>query len=222
MAEYKLINGDCLAEMRKMDSNSFDYAFTSPPYNRKRNDKYEHYNDNIEDYFKFLVDVTDEMLRLCKKGVFFNIQTTLYNRVDVYRYIGYYAEKIQEVFVWEKDNPMPAQGNHITNAVEYFFFLGNERPQSATTYTKNVVHSSVAIMPKEHKAVMNDKVCDWFITNFIPKGSKVLEPFAGYGTALLTCLKHDIDCVGIEIVPRYCEMIEERLGRGIQLSLFNL
>lgn len=220
MATCELINGDCFVHMKKMKDKSFDYGFTSPPYNRKRNDKYEHYDDNIEDFDKFLIDVTDEMLRLCKNGVFFNIQATIYNRVDVYKYIGHYADKIQEIFIWEKDNPMPACGNNITNAVEYFFFLGEERPHGKYTYTKNIVHSSVAQMPKEHKAVMNKDVCDWFISNFIPRGSKVLEPFAGYGTTLVTCMEHDIDCVGIEIISRYCDMINERIRKPIQTQLF--
>lgn len=31
MIEYKLINGDCLEEMRKMPDGCIDVVFTSPP-----------------------------------------------------------------------------------------------------------------------------------------------------------------------------------------------
>ena len=36
----QLIQGDCLIEMDRMIDNNIivDYSFTSPPYNRKRND----------------------------------------------------------------------------------------------------------------------------------------------------------------------------------------
>ena len=39
-------------------------------YNRKRNDKYENYDDDIEDYFGFLVSIIDELIRY-REGMFF-------------------------------------------------------------------------------------------------------------------------------------------------------
>lgn len=41
-----------------------DYTFTSPPYNRKRNDKYSFYNDTLNNYYEFLVKTVEEL----KKG----------------------------------------------------------------------------------------------------------------------------------------------------------
>ena len=43
----KLILGDCLQELKKIEDCSCDISFTSPPYNRKRNDKYDNYDDSI-------------------------------------------------------------------------------------------------------------------------------------------------------------------------------
>lgn len=211
MCEINIINSDSLFEMKKFKDNEFDYGFTSPPYNRKRNDKYTLYEDKIDDYYQFLIDATEELLRICKNGVFINIQANYYNRVDVYKFIGYFSEKIQENFIHVKTNPMPANGKNITNAVEYYLYLSDERPKSLSTYTKNVIESSTTKMPKEHKAVMNTDICKWFISHFIKEGSKVIDPFAGYGTTLLVCNKLNINCTGIEIIPEYCEMIKERL-----------
>ena len=47
-------NEDCLEGMKSIQEKYFDYAFTSPPYNRKRNDKYEEYEDIKENYYEFL------------------------------------------------------------------------------------------------------------------------------------------------------------------------
>ena len=47
----EIIQGDMFKLLPEMGKNSFDYIFTSPPYNRKRNDKYEYYDDAI-DYAK--------------------------------------------------------------------------------------------------------------------------------------------------------------------------
>ena len=120
----KLINDDCFKTLEEINDKSIDYVLTSPPYNRKRNDKYTEYNDNIDDYFSFLVNITDILLQKTKKYIFMNIQANYYNRVDVYKYIGHYADKIQNIIIWEKTNPTPAAGNSITNSYEYIIVLG--------------------------------------------------------------------------------------------------
>ena len=83
-----------------------------------------------------IVDVTNELLRVCKKDVIVNIQATYFNKKDVYKYIGYFADKLKGIVIWEKTNPQPSinkikdeNGNILTsvcNAVEYFFVLRNQ------------------------------------------------------------------------------------------------
>ena len=48
--EYKLYQADCLQKLKEIEDKSVDITFTSPPYNRKRNDKYTNYDDTIKDY----------------------------------------------------------------------------------------------------------------------------------------------------------------------------
>ena len=38
MSDVTLYNGDCLDILKILKSNSVDFTFTSPPYNRERND----------------------------------------------------------------------------------------------------------------------------------------------------------------------------------------
>ena len=45
--------GDCLDLMKDIPNKSVDVTFTSPPYNRVRNDTYEFYNDDKVNYFDF-------------------------------------------------------------------------------------------------------------------------------------------------------------------------
>lgn len=94
--------------MRSMTEKSVDVTFTSPPYNRKRNDKYDHYDDVLEDYFGMLVSFTEEALRLTKRHVIVNLQKNYYNKADVMKYLGRYADSIVDVIIWEKSNPLPA------------------------------------------------------------------------------------------------------------------
>ena len=83
-----LIQGDCFEEMPKIKSQSVDMVITSPPYNRKRNDKYNNHIDIENDYVAFLKKTIEECLRICKGNVFFNIQKNTYNMKDVHKIIG--------------------------------------------------------------------------------------------------------------------------------------
>lgn len=183
-----IIHGDCLEELKKMSDCSVDVVFTSPPYNRKRNDKYDHYTDIIDDYFSFLVETTEEMLRVSRGHVFLNVQKNYYNKAEVNKFIGHFSEEIVEIIIWQKTNPMPAAGKAITNAYEFFFVLGKKPLKSNSTYTKNILSTGVnSKMPQFHKAVMKYEVAEWFINNFTQKDDVVLDPFAGVGTTGLAC-----------------------------------
>ena len=208
-----LINDDCFQALKGIDDKSVDYVLTSPPYNRKRNDKYSEYDDNINDYYTFLLTITDILLEKTIKHIFMNIQANYYNREDVYKYIGHYADKIQNIIIWEKTNPMPASGNNITNAYEYIIVLGNEPLKSNATYTKNHITTNICRneFHKVHKAVMNQELSDWLIEKFTKEGDIILDPFMGTGTTGVSCKKYNRKFIGIELVEKYFKIAEERL-----------
>lgn len=204
--------GDCLKLMKKIPNDSIDVCFTSPPYNRKRNDKYSFYNDTIEDYYKFLCNFTDETLRITNKYIIINIQKNYYNKREVFEYIGKYSDKIADIIIWEKSNPMPASGYNITNAYEFFIVLAKKPFKSNTTYTKNHITTSVnSNMLKEHKAVMKQEVSDWFIEKFTKEKDIVIDPFLGIGTTAISCIKMNRHYIGFEINPIYYKLAYNRI-----------
>lgn len=139
----KIYHIDCFDGFKELKDNSVNHVFTSPPYNRKRNDKYMYHNDVIDDYYDFLCKVIDNCLRVSKEYVFLNIMKNYYNKQDVFKLIGQYSNKIIEIIIWEKTNPLPASGNSITNAYEFFIIFGDKSLKSNTTYTKNIISTSV-------------------------------------------------------------------------------
>lgn len=208
----ELYRDDCLSKLKDFTDKSIDITFTSPPYNRKRNDKYTNYNDTIKDYYLFLVEATDLLLAKTKRHVIINLQTNYYNRQDVYKFIGHYYNKIQNVIIWEKSNPLPANGYNITNAFEYFFILGDTAIKSNTTYTKNHITTSINnSITKIHKAVMKQEVADWFIEKFTKENDVVLDCFMGLGTTGLSCIKYNRDFIGIELDEEYFNIAKERI-----------
>ena len=77
------INGDCLKELKKMDSESVDLCITSPPYHNLRvysNDPCDLSNcESYEEYFYLLELVIKECERVLKPGGKFCIQFEDYN-----------------------------------------------------------------------------------------------------------------------------------------------
>ena len=212
MEQNKVHNGNCFDLFQLMEDNEVDYVFTSPPYNRKRNDKYMFYNDTLTDYHSFLLNLIKQSRRVAKKFVFLNIQTNYYNSADVYALIGTYGDKIKQIIVWEKSNPMPAAGYSITNSYEFFIVFGDNPLKSNRTYTKNIITTSVnSKMPKQHKAVMHPDVADWFISMFTKEGETVLDPCMGVGTTAIACLKNNRNYIGFELSKEYCDIANARI-----------
>jgi len=218
----EIINQDCIYFLKNISDKSIDYSFTSPPYNRKRNDKYKNFVDINNDYLKLNIDVITELLRVTKKHIFYNIQANYYNRKDVYKLIGYFSENIVDIHIWEKSNPMPAGGNNITNAIEYFIILGDESLKSNTTYTKNILTTGVnSEMPKDHKAVMKLDVAEYFISNFTQQNDIILDCFFGYGTTAIACHNYNRKVIGCEIDTEYYNKAIERIQNHLlQQKLF--
>ena len=209
----KLINTNSLEYFKNMENNSVDFTLTSPPYNRKRNDKYSLYNDVIDDYFGFNVEVIQNLQRITKNYVFYNLQTNFYNRQDVYKLIGYFCHDIKDIFVWEKSNPLPASGKSITNAVEYFLVFAEDKIIAKNTYTKNIIKSSVnSNMPKFHKAVMKQEIADYIVDNFAYNSNLIFDPFMGLGTTGIAAAKFKKDFFGIELIKEYYDYAKENLN----------
>lgn len=64
----RLINGDCLEQLKEIPDNSIDFVFTDPPYNLGK--KYSGYTDDLEikEYFNWCDTWIAELARILKPG----------------------------------------------------------------------------------------------------------------------------------------------------------
>jgi len=211
----KMVHGDCFEQFKNIQDDTFDVVLTSPPYNRKRNDKYEHHKDVTNDYFSFLQKSIKECLRVCSGNVFFNIQKNSYNRSDVHKVMGAFASEIIEVIVWHKSNPMP--NPHVINAYEYILVLSkaNKSLKANKTYTLNhfttPVYSSNPYK-KIHRAVMHPEACAFILQNFCSENDYVFDPFAGTGTTGVEAIKLGMNFYGVELSEEYFDIANKRIS----------
>ena len=227
MIDYTLIHGDCLEEMRKMPDKCVDVVFTSPPYNdsgstekdkeKRRHFKYE-IAENRDDWYEWQIECIDEMLRLAKREVLYNIQTILNNKSDVYRLIGHYADKIDQIIIWYKPNAQPQHyPNRIGNYYEMvIIFKAKEFDKlyvNTTGYANVIVKNINADRTYSdiHGAVMSEPFCTEIIREFTKPHEKILDPFMGLATTGVVCNKLQRDFVGIEIHKPYFDLASERM-----------
>lgn len=226
MTRMELFNDDCFNVLRTMEDDSVDHIVTSPPYNRKRNDKYKNYNDQLVDYHEFLSNLIDEYLRVTREYVFFNIQKTMYNKADVFKLIGDYAEHIVEIIIWNKTNPMPASALNITNAYEFIIVLSKKHSslKANSTYTKNTFTTNAYSQnpyKKVHRAVMHPEACKFMVDNFTKPEQLIFDPMMGVGTTGATCIESGRNFMGVELDPEYFEIASKRLEEQAN-NLFNI
>ena len=84
-------------------------------------------------------------------------------------------------------------------------------------YPSNVLHLATECNNKNHSAAFPEELPEWFIKLFTEVGDTVLDPFMGSGTTVFVANRMGRNAVGIEIVPEYVKMVEEKL----ELPLFD-
>jgi DNA modification methylase len=101
--EYKLILGDCVEEVSKLDANSVDYSFFSPPFgalyvfsNNPKDMSNVKNNDEFLSHFKFLIK---ELFRVIKNGRLVSVHmmqsTTLLGRDGFYSIVDFRGDLIR-------------------------------------------------------------------------------------------------------------------------------
>ena len=153
--------GDCLELMSELNDNSVDVCFTSPPYNdtgtKSDNVAVTKWGGNThkkyinverrKDWFEWQCEVINEMLRVSKKYVLYNIQGIKNNRRNVYKLIGKYADRIHDIVIWYKPNGCPTSTPHkISNKYEFLLIIkcdGVKNVDVNSSFYTNVITQNI-------------------------------------------------------------------------------
>lgn len=236
----KIYNETNLDTMSNMEDKSIDYVLTSPPYNVGKNRlngegvKYNLHNDSIsnDDYFTQQKRLINELLRITKKHIFYNIQMLSGNKLSLCKLIGHFAENIKEIIIWNKKHGVPAMEPGVFNsAYEYIIIFSNDKPQNRKFYdcefrgTQNNVfhllntHSNP--FAKQHKAVMPLDIPRYFMITFGKENDLWYDPYMGTGTTAVAAIEEKRNWIGSEISKEYCDLANKRICKYLnQTKLF--
>lgn len=181
--------------LKQMKDCSVDVTFTSPPYNdsakterdveKKRHLKYEQI-ESRDDWLEWQIEVIDQLLRVTKKYVLYNVQAILSNREDVYKLIGHYAEQIHQILIWYKPNAQPQPyKNRIGNSYEMVLILRGKKFKNLhinSEHYSNVIVQNINADHRysdKHRAVMSISFSDEIIREFTQGGGDCVRPLHG-------------------------------------------
>ena len=235
----KILQGDCLNLLKKIDNDSIDIVITSPPYNmnlRIRNGKYcsrqivkeistkyTEFDDNlpIEEYNKFHTEVLKELLRVADL-VFYNIQIVTGSKRSIFKMIGEFSDNLKEIIVWDKGHGQPAMQKQVLNRrTELILVFEKDYPISRQfrkrgKFARGTVDDIWEIKRqrnniKNHAATFPEDLVKKIIENFSDENDTILDCFLGTGTTAVVAKKLNRNFVGMEISPKYVEITKDRL-----------
>tara|TARA_R100000306_G_scaffold62025_1_gene66662 strand:- start:1206 stop:1928 length:723 start_codon:yes stop_codon:yes gene_type:complete len=225
----KIHNEDCLETMAKMPDNFVDYTITSPPYNVGKNgmqeNKYSDYKDDLtkDDYLQWNINIINELLRITKNHIFYNIQMLGDNKISFLGLLGYYKEKIKDIIIWKKKAIPHIEPGVLSSSFEFIIIFSNKNPEKKKFYdgnfsNKNVFSNLFEIKnshsnkyAKEHRAVYPLDLPRTFMQKFGIEGDIWYDCFMGSGTTAVASILEKRQFIGSEINNIYVELSDKRI-----------
>ena len=231
----RLILGDTIAEMQKIEENSIDCIVTSPPYNKKgllgkksagnqiwskHQIDYEDYGDALpeKDYQEWMVNCLNEMYRVIKPegSIFFNHKPRRHKNTSFlpYEFIQHSNATLYQLIIWDRRNSPNIRNDILVPSTEHVYWLRKGKPKVFRKNLDKDFRGEVWIIPPsrqgEHPAPFPDKLVENCILLSTTEGDTVLDPFLGSGTTCLVADNLNRDWIGIEIDKKYYDITQNR------------
>lgn len=230
-----IILGDCLNELKSIDSNSVDLIIADPPYNVGKDYGNKSDKQDFGNYIDFSKKWLSECHRILKKG------GTIYVFIG-FRYISYLYQ------IMEKD-----LGMKFVNWISWHYTQGVGKTKGfsprhddilmfskSSNYTFNL--DDIRIPQKFYRKVNNmrganpgdvwdvshihycqkgrqphptqkpEAIIERMVLASSNEGDLVVDPFSGSGTTLRVCQQLNRNAIGIELNEEYIEQTKERLA----------
>ena len=219
----KLINRDCLKEMKNITDKSIDMTLTDPPYNISRQTNFhtmKGHRGTSMDYGEWdkeadILSWISLLPRILKDGANIVIFNSWEN-------LGNIAKKMREnniepkrCLVLNKSNPAPFNRDRLfVNDVEFIIWgvykkgwIFNRQNEK---YEKCILNTSVQ-SKKFHPTMKDINIIKYLIQILSNKNDIVLDPFMGSGTTGVACVNLNRNFIGIEIDKEYFEIAKQRI-----------
>lgn len=210
----QLIKGDCLQEMKKLESESIDMLLTDPPYgmsfqSNHRKEKYDGIqNDNS---LIWLDDFVSESYRLMKNNTAGYVFCS-FHHIDKFKAALEKKFKIKNVLVWEKNNTsMGDLKADFAPKIEFIIFIQKGRRMIEGKRDPNIFKFA-RTGNKHHPTEKPVDLLEYLISKFSSTLDVILDPFMGSGSTAIASRNKGRDFIGIEIDEVHFKTANDRLN----------
>lgn len=219
LGSHRLLCGDSTDLMqvqRLMDAFEADLLLTDPPYNvdyEGSNGK-KIKNDSMGDgaFRQFLRDALSSAHAVMRAGAAFYIW---YSDVETANFSGAVVEtfgQLRQVLIWKKDSLIMGRKDYHWMHEPCIY---GWKDGAAHSWFSDRKQTSVMEHPKpakndDHPTMKPVGLIEYQIKNSSKAGDIVLDLFLGSGSTLIASEKSGRRCFGMELDPRYCDVIVKR------------
>lgn len=183
-------------------------------------------NRSSEDYYKFCIDIltTSSIFKNQENhSVCWNVAYNAKSRND-YGKIVFSDDNpysVKETIIWDKNHSinLPQIGIYSRRCEFVFIMSANEKYHTSQIYNDcrwNYWHiksagSQITGEDVEHRAAYPIEFAAKMLTDFSIKNDLIYEPFTGSGTTMVAAHQLNRKCYGMELDPKYCQVIVDRM-----------
>ena len=225
---FGIWTGDCVEKMQQIKDNSIDLVVTSPPYDNIEGSGYSKGNKDVlflKLYSDFFDKVLNEIFRILKpSGQFYlNLKSGTINKSLVTPHWIEFMEsfkkfKLKSYIIWKYAGSFDSTKIRFHLDYEIIYHL-SKTDDIKINYDKtekdpltSVWYIPHFIKKRLHPVQMPIAVASKIIKRGSKKGDIVLDPFAGRATTIIAASRLQREFLGIEINPKYVEIIKNRLN----------
>ena len=236
LGKHRVMCGDSTsvdAVEKLMNGKKADICFTSPPYalgksvslsgnkNMKGKDSaYESHEDDSESWRDLMEGWWSASLSAIEYGWIVNVQPLAGNKRDLMKWITDRVDRLADILTWDKGHAAPPMAAGVmASRYEWIIIFGSENASRAIPCSdwRGTIQSVYTGPPQRsnefaaiHAATMPAHVPEFVISSLCNKSKTIYEPFCGTGTTVIAAEKLNRKCFGIEIDPKYCDVIVKR------------
>lgn len=237
MGSHKIICGDATSIdiWEKLEIPHGFVVFTSPPYNlgssiKLRGNKsmgkgesaYNQYNDDASDndYIDLIQSSLNSGLSFCDVAVF-NLQPLAKSKRPLMKLMSDYSSNLIDIITWDKGHAAPQMAKGVLSSrYEWLFIFSNKENASRSIPYANWQgkFSNVYQAPPQrsnefaaiHGATFPVHLPEFVVGDLMNKCRGVVDCFCGTGTSIIAAEKLGRSGYGIELDPKYVDVIVKR------------
>lgn len=211
-----------LGENIKLSGNkSIRFNETNVSKNRKHaSTAYNSHEDSPDEWMELMSGWWSACLPFVEHGVFVNVQLLANNKRILIKWIEDRSDRLCDIATWHKTASAPQiQAGVMTSNAEWIVIFGKEGASRVVPCSswQGTVCSVYEAPPQRgndfaaiHAATFPVHLPEFVLGKLADKTGSVLDPFCGTGTTFIAAEKLGRTAYGVEIDPRYVDVIVKR------------